>query len=186
MEPYCRRRPSFLASTVLSTLACAPTSFAQAALNEWDAMLAVRDIVRRSIAMEFIKVDPYQLVDAVRREASPDVPLCTVKSVKEGLVNGTCNPSTMKKCGAQCIELPMDAAVYARAAIRIAVDLQAPCKQLPAVKLTLGRRDSHPSFFYLSRNRAIDVLGCATTAFELESVSFGSTALTVRYRVRAE
>jgi hypothetical protein len=184
--PNSRWRPSSFASVLLLTIACVPAALGQGALNEWDAMLAVRDLVRRSIALEFIKVDPYQLVDAARRDADPAVPLCTVRSVKEGLVNGTCNPSAMKRCGTRCIELPMDPLVYARAATQIRTDLQAPCTKLPAVKLTQGRHDSHPSFFYLSRNRVVDVLGCAAAPFELESANFRLTALTIRYRVRAE
>jgi hypothetical protein len=180
------RRPSLFVTMLLSIFACAPAALAQGALNEWDAMLAVRDIVRRSIALEFIKVDPYQLIDPVRRDADPERPLCTLRTVKEGLVNGTCNPSAMKRCGARCIELPMDPLVYARAASQISADLQAPCKRLPAVKLTQGRRDSHPSFFYLSRNRAVDVLGCSSLAFELESATFRLSTLTIRYRTRAE
>jgi hypothetical protein len=179
-------RPSLLGATLLLMFACAPSALGQGALNEWDAMLAVRDIVRRSIAVEFIKVDPYQLSDPVRRDADPEKPVCTLRTIKEGLVNGTCNPSAMKRCGTRCIELPMDPLVYARAATQIASDLQAPCKKLPAVKLTQGRRDSHPSFFYLSRNRTVDVLGCAMNPFELESVTFRLATLTIRYRIRAE
>jgi hypothetical protein len=164
-------------------IACASASaLAAGTLNEWDVMCALRDVVHRSIALEFIKVDPYQLVDARRRETDLDAPLCTAKAVKEGLVNGTCNPVMMKKCGTYCVELSMDAGVYSRAMKQIEQDLKAPCRWLPAVKLGHDRRDHHPSFFYLSRNRSVASLGCAESPAAIDTAVFAGNKLIIKYR----
>jgi hypothetical protein len=179
-----RWHPTAVALILFLTCACWHTALGQATLNEWDVMSALRDIARRSIALEFIKVDPYRLVDATRRDTNLDAPLCSVKSVKEGLVSGTCNPLTMKKCGTRCIELSIDPGVYSRAAKQIGADLRTACTWLPALKLGQDRRDSRPSFFYLTRNRAIDALGCGKTSVEIVSTTFAARALTITYRVR--
>ena len=166
----------------LAVLACALAHATAWKLNEWDVMCALRDIVHRSIALEFIKIDPYQLVDATRRDINLDAPLCSSKTVKEGLVNGTCNPLLMKKCGSYCVELTMDASVHARAARQINTDLRAICGWLPRLKLAPGRNDHHPSFFYFGRNRSVASLGCETTPIVIESAIFDRGALKIRYR----
>ena len=171
----------------LALLACALAHAAVAAwkLNEWDVMCALRDIVHRSIAVEFIKIDPYRLVDATRRDINLDAPLCSNKTVKEGLVNGTCNPVFMKKCGTRCVALTMDAGVYARASRQIDADLRAPCTWLPQLKLAPGRNDHHPSFFYFGRNRTVASLGCGEAPIVIESIRFDRGALTINYRPAA-
>jgi hypothetical protein len=154
-------------------------------LNEWDVMCALRDLVHRSVALEFIKVDPYRLVDARRRETNLDAPLCSAKTVKEGLVNGTCNAVMMKKCGTQCVELSMDAGVYSRAMRQIEQDLREPCRWLPALKLGQDRRDHHPSFFYFSRNRSVASLGCAESPVAINTAVFAANKLIIKYRAGA-
>jgi hypothetical protein len=176
-----RWRACVVASAVL--LASVSSSVLGAAtLNEWDVMCALRDLVHRSVALEFIKIDPYRLIDAQRRETDLDAPLCSAKTVKEGLVNGTCNPVFMKKCGTRCVELSMDAGVYARASKQIEQDLRTPCRWLPALKLSQDRRDHHPSFFYLSRNRSVASLGCVENPVAIDSIVFASNKLIIKYR----
>ncbi|HVF18387.1 MAG TPA: hypothetical protein VNA21_15805 [Steroidobacteraceae bacterium] len=181
MQCKFRWRAFLVASSVL--VACVSSrAIGAGTLNEWDVMCALRDLVHRSIALEFIKIDPYQLVDARRRETNLDAPLCSAKAVKEGLVNGTCNPVMMKKCGTQCVELSMDSGVYSRASKQIERDLRAPCRWLPALKLGQGRRDHHPSFFYLSRNRSVASLGCAESPVAIDTAVFTANKLIIKYR----
>ena len=141
------------------------------------------DLVHRSIALEFVKLDPYRIVDANRRDIDLDAPLCTARTVKEGLVNGTCNPVSMKRCGEQCIALTIDPAVYKRAANQIQLALIDPCKSLASLKLT-DRLDSRPSFFYLGRNSSLAALGCSSTPIQILSSTFNGNTLTIRYGER--
>ena len=154
-------------------------------LNEWDVMCALRDVVQRSIALEFIRIDPYRLVDAERRDIDLDAPLCSDANVKEGLVNGTCNPVLVRKCGTRCVALTMAAGVYARATPRITADLRAPCTWLPKLKLAPGRNDHHPSFFYFGRNRTMATLGCDQSPLRIDSAVFDRGTLTIRYSAGA-
>jgi hypothetical protein len=190
MSPYKReigvqcesRWRAFVVAAIVLVASASGSALGAGTLNEWDVMCALRDVVLRSVAIEFIKVDPYQLVDAQRRETNLDAPLCTAKTVKEGLVNGTCNPLMMKKCGTLCVELSMDSSVYTRASKQIERDLRAPCRWLPALKLGQGRRDHHPSFFYLSRNRTMASLGCADSPIAIDAAVFASNKLIIKYR----
>jgi hypothetical protein len=176
------RRASIIGLMLLATCSLASAASEAWKLNEWDVMCALRDLVHRSIALEFISIDPYRLVDPARRDINLDAPVCSLKSVKEGLVNGTCNPVAMKKCGTRCIELTIDSGVYARASRQIEADLRTPCQWLPAVKLGPGRSDTHPSFFYLGRNRAVASLGCGQAPVAIDSLIFNSGKLMIIYR----
>lgn len=152
------------------------------ALNEWDIGFAFKDLTHRSISLEYLSLDPYRVSDASRRDIDLDAPVCPAKTIKEGLVNGTCNPVMLKRCGTKCVSLNIDPAVYQRASQQIRAYLREPCQWLTALKLGAGRFDSHPSFFYLSRNRAVDALGCRETPVRVESMSYEAGALLLRYR----
>lgn len=152
------------------------------ALNEWDIGFALKDLTHRAISLEYLNLDPYRVTDSVRRELDLEAPLCTVKTIKEGLVNGTCNPVMLRRCGTKCVSLSIDTTVYNRAAAQIRPYLRAPCQWLAALKLGAGRFDSHPSFFYLSRNRAVEALGCAAKPVRIESMEFAAGALTIKYQ----
>jgi hypothetical protein len=162
-------------------VAFAPSAFAQA-LNEWDIGFALKDLTHRAISLEYLNIDPYRVSDASRRELDLDAPLCTAKTIKEGLVNGTCNPVMLRRCGTKCVSLSIDTTVYNRASPQIRPYLREPCQWLKALKLGAGRFDSHPSFFYLSRNRTLSALGCESAPVQIESMEFTAGALTIKYR----
>jgi hypothetical protein len=168
------------------------------ALNEWDIGFALKDLTHRAISLEYLNIDPYRVTDSVRRELDLDAPLCSAKTIKEGLINGTCNPVMLKRCGSKCVSLSIDTTVYNRASPQIRPYLREPCPGLKALKLGSGRFDSHPSFFYLSRNRAVSALGCDATPdrspsaasagaqerppVRIDSMEFAAGTLTIKYR----
>jgi hypothetical protein len=170
-----------ISSLLLLFFACASPARAQA-LNEWDIGFALKDLTHRAISLEYLNIDPYRVTDSVRRELDLDAPLCSVKTIKEGLINGTCNPVTLKRCGKKCVSLSIDTTVYNRASAQIRPYLREPCPWLKAMKLGPGRFDSHPSFFYLSRNRAVSALGCEATPVRIDSMEFAAGTLTIKYR----
>lgn len=166
---------------VFICIAFAPAALAQTR-NEWDIGFALKDLTQRAISLEYLNLDPYRVTDANRREIDLDAPLCTVKTIKEGLINGTCNPVTLKRCGTKCVSLAIDAAIYNRASQQIRAYVREPCPWLKALKLGAGRFDAHPSFFYLSRNRTLEALGCSAEPVRVDSMDFAATTLTIKYR----
>lgn len=155
--------------------------YAHAQIDPFDTAAALADLIRRSMALELLDRDPFLTPQSSSPKRFPER-VCGAGEISQGLNENICQPVSFTECGNGCVRFTIDPAVFPKVANRIKADLAEPCKTIDKVPVPAGYRDSHPLYFFQSRNRSKFSLGCVTTPIIVESVTYTKSTLEIRYK----